>query len=286
MIEQTDYPDGDGLPNCPKCHGRGVLPVLIPGGGPEGAAPCDCVMIRDVLANVDRGWPGLTKAAPIPNSPLKKRTEQDLRITSSLISFREHLRHVACRKGPNWNFKVVSDSDMMEAWLATIGDDDLIDADVGQRRKSMIRSQFLALADLIEPPELLVVLCGVKAARNSAMPEVMLEALNHRQYLSKPTWVVDQPYLPLTSGHLSWNPLVGEFLSQWSVLKLSESSNAAPIPNPVGPQFGFHQMNLNDADNEPASSGTSVRDLLGDLEANEKARESADKKKWKGGNKR
>jgi hypothetical protein len=276
MPDQTDYPQGDGQLNCPKCRGRGVVAVAL-GHGPEGARPCDCVMVRDVLANVNRGWPGLTNAAPIPNSPLKGKTEMDFRITGSLASFREHLRHVACRMGPSWNFKVVSDSDMMEAWLATVGDDDLIDADVGVARKSAIRSQFLALVDLIEPPKLLIILCGVKAARNSAMPEVLLEALRHRQYLSKPTWVVDQPYLPLAAGHLSWNPMVGDFLAQWPYLKLGESSNAERVSTPTPPS-GIQIMTLDDADKRQ-DGGT--RDLLASVEANEKA-----EKKTKRGGKR
>lgn len=267
----SDYPQGDGRPDCPICNGRGVIPVLIPGGGPPGAAPCSCVTIRDVLTNVNRGWPGLTKATPLKGSILKGKTEMDLRITGSLKVFRENLRHVACRMGSSWNFKVVSDSDMMEAWLSNIGDDDVIDADVGQKRKSAVRSQFSALVDLIELPSLLIILCGVKAARNSAMPEVLLEALRHRQYLTKPTWVVDQPSYPLSAGHISWSPYVGEFLADWPFVKLKEreESVSESPKNSNSSSAGIVRFTL--AEELPVSAETKIvqetKDFLSEMEA-------------------
>jgi len=62
-----------------------------------------------------------------------------------------------------------------------------------------------SLVDFIEPPELLVIQLGVKAARNNAMPEVFLETLRHRAFTGKPTWVFDQPDNPFNSNHLCYS---------------------------------------------------------------------------------
>jgi len=116
----------------------------------------------------------------------------------------------------------------MDAWLSRKLD--VKDADVVMLREQADIHRYDALVDLIEPPALLVLVCGVKAARNEAMPEVFLEALRHREHLSKPTWVVDQPSYPLGDGHISYSYAVGDFLSEWPRVKLQGS--AAPVEEP------------------------------------------------------
>lgn len=218
-----DYPSGDGLPGCLKCQGRGVIPAaprpgsVIVGGR---TTPCGCVTERDIIMNVERGWKGLSKASPIPSSPLIGIGKVSLLITATHKVFREHLRHVAVRQGPKWLFSVISDSDMMDSWLARIDDPDVIDADVSQARRQPVTSKYGALVDLVEPPDLLIIVVGVKAARNSAMPEVMLEALQHRIHLNKVTWVVDQPEYRLTTGHISFSDYIGVLIGQWKHVEI------------------------------------------------------------------
>lgn len=230
----TDYPQGDGDPECPRCKGRGVIPVPRDEDDPpdwrgERTQPCPCVYIRDVARNIERGWRGLLKADPVPDSPLKKegRTESDLLITATHYSFRCHLKHVAGRMPSNWGFLVVTDADMMDAWLSPRVKVRDADVDLIRQQRAAAR-KYDALVDLVEPPELLVVLVGVKAARNEAMPEVLLEALQHRAHLSKPTWVVDHPDKPLQDGHISYSHSVGQFLSDWSRIELERSDNDPP----------------------------------------------------------
>ena len=54
---KVEFPQGDGQPDCPICHGRGVIPVpkeqLPPVVLGEFTTPCTCTLVRDVLANIE-----------------------------------------------------------------------------------------------------------------------------------------------------------------------------------------------------------------------------------------
>lgn len=247
--KSVDYPDGDGQPNCQWCKGRGVILATTPPGvvvAGEHLRPCQCVRHRDILANVERGWRGLTQAAKIPESLLFGRGVQSLWITATVRTFKAHLRHVAIRSGTDWRFVVVSDADLMDAWLSRIDDRDIYDGDVEVLRKQPVTSKYGALVDMVEPPQLLIIVAGVKAARNSAMHEVVMEALRHREHINKPTWVVDQPDYPLANGHISYSPQVGEFLRYLPHLKLKKLSSdktTDPAVPPV-PTLGVRMMSF------------------------------------------
>ena len=234
----TDYPQGDGTPECPICKGRGVIPLPRGLDHPiDRTQPCPCVMVRDVARNINRGWKGLLSADPVDQSPLRgdDLTESNIKITGSRPTFRSHMKHVAARMPPTWGFLVVSDADLMDAWLSYKLD--VKDADVDQMRQRADIQRYDALVDLVEPPVLLVLVCGVKAARNEAMPEVLLEALRHREHINRVTWVVDSPSYPLRDGHISYSHAVGEFLSEWDNLTLPEKTDAA-FPVVPGVPYG------------------------------------------------
>lgn len=266
MPEIVDYPFGDGQPNCPDCKGRGVVPAppkpgrIIVGGR---TMPCGCVLARDILRNVERGWRGLSNAAPIPDSPLMHYTGVNTWVTATQKTFREHLRHVAIRQGTKWGFNVVSDADLMDAWLSRIEDAEIHDGDVHQMRQS-VSSKYGMLVDLIEPPELLIVVVGVKAARNSAMSEVMLEVLNHRAHINKPTWVVDQPDYRLAEGHISYSNAVGAVIQRWNsainldakmavipVNRMATPKKTAPVQPPPVPKGKIGMMDMGGDEDSP-----------------------------------
>ena len=222
----VDYPQGDGLPDCPLCFGRGVVELPLDEWHPLAVGPqtriCRCVYVRDVLANMERGWKGLARSKPTP-SPLKGKEQENLWVTATDKTLRRHLRYVVARMEPRWYFAVVSDADLMDSWLHNVPTEDLLDADVGRSRGGpRPTDKYTALVDLVEPPDLLILRVGVKAARNKAMPEVLLEVLQHRGYQSKPTWLVDFPNCRLVSGHIAWDQRVGELLSDWDRVELSE----------------------------------------------------------------
>lgn len=206
---------------------------------------CQCVVRKEILANMERGFQGLQHAQVLPDSPLLKWKETDLWITSSKEWFTAHLRFVAIRQPPRWGFRVCTDADLMQAWLATVAlkGHEIYDADSFElnSRRSM---DYLTLVDIALPPPLLIIRLGVKAARNVAMPEVLLEALRHRSHEGKPTWVWDQPDYPLAEGHLSWSPSVAEEISGWkhvvegdlipqSTKKARATAHRAPTSEPA-----------------------------------------------------
>ena len=244
-----DYPSGDGRPGCPECHGRGVVPL------PKELRPkftvgpitqvCRCVLARDIMANLERGWRGLSKAAPIKGSPLRGHEGDNLLVTAAAKDIKEHVRHVAARMGPRWGFQVVSDAALMDAWLSK-GLAKVYDADVEEARAADARkpapekSPYEALSEIVEPAALLIVILGVKSARNSAMPEVLLEALTLRDFAGRPTWLVDQPVAPFCEGHLSWSLAVSSWIDSWDRIALSRLAVASATPPRAGADGSGH----------------------------------------------
>lgn len=228
---------------CSLCQGKGRLFLKE---GPYGPVTrrCDCVLIEDIISNVDRGWPGLIKAArsPISESPLKEHLDKSLYVRSDLQVFKNHLRFVALRAGPDWNFKVVTDADLMVAWLANVSlsGADIVDPDI--KRPSLTS---LTLLDLVVPPELLIIRLGVKTARNVAMSEVFLEALMHREHEGLPTWIMDQPTKPLQEGHLCWSNEIQHYVAPWKKLNLQgdapKIAHSAPFKSKPSFSFGMSQ---------------------------------------------
>jgi hypothetical protein len=213
--------DWNGDPDCPKCLGRGVVSVDYM-GFPGGAThPCDCRYEQEVRANTDRIWKGLSRARPIAESPLLDMTDLDVIITAPLQEFRRHLRHVAFRKGPRWDARVVSDSALAQAWLATKVD--VFDADVlAQRdRKKVVSEDYVTLVDIAVPFDLLIIQLGVKAAKNREMPGVLLEVLHERDHRDLPTWLVDTPRNPLREGHICWDTRIEDMILEWDTVTLA-----------------------------------------------------------------
>jgi len=229
-----DFPTGSGDPDCDKCKGRGVVPVMVDvGGGVKwpggGTRDCDCVYKRDLIANVKRVWKVLMNVESVDESPLLGMTGQSLWITASSYDFRRHLRHVAFRKGPKWDARVVADATLVTAWLS--GASEVFDADVLVERDGFQRDRpsehYVTLVDLAVPFDLLIIRLGVKAAKNRETPNVIAEAINERELQGKPTWVVDSLIKPLAPGHICYSETVMEILDGFRRVHLSEDQPAA-----------------------------------------------------------
>lgn len=193
--------------------------------------PCKCLMVSDLIRNMDGAWRGLSKGGRLAEpSPLNGRAGENLSITATDETLRAHLRNVALRQGSMWSFKVVSDADLMVAWLspASLVGKEILDPDAAS-----VSSEKATLVDLVEPPGLLIIRLGVKSARNSAMPEVLAEAIAHRLHTDRPVWVVDQPARRLDPGHLAFSSEVVELMAGWSHVSLD------PLP---GPGLGFEPV--------------------------------------------
>lgn len=218
---------GDGNSECLICNGKGVTYRMVDIGGgrmwPSRTIPCDCVYERNLKNNVKRIWPCLMTTVPIDHSPLLKATTKNLWITASQRDFRSHMRYVAFRMSPNWGCKVVTDSKIITSWLASATD--IGDPDVNLEKASN-SLQYTTIEDLAIPPELLVIILGVKAAKNREMPNVLLEAIQERDIRGKATWVVDSPHNPLRQGHICYSEGVAEILDTFykANLKSQEGS--------------------------------------------------------------
>jgi hypothetical protein len=217
---------------CPFCFGREVVELEETHHGIPITAPCKCAIVRDIVRNLERGWVGIARAAPLKSpSPLLEYVTDDLYLTSSDPVLKSHLKFVGAKLGRNWSFAVVTDADLMSSWLANakLSGKEIFDPDViagleklGSDEGRRIRT---TLEDLVEPPGLLIIRIGVKNARNSATHEVFLEALKLRDHLNRPTWVVDQPEYRLhAEGHLCYSPEVEEKLGAFPYLALSSTN--------------------------------------------------------------
>lgn len=195
----------------------GVIPV--PNTFPERQQVCTCMHLKEIVRNVERGWPGLLRSSqlrPGATSDLWPHVNSNLRVTSSLRWFKANLRWCAFRKPPSWDFKVVSDVDLMRAWLGSVAlsGQEIIDPDA-----AAVSLRHLTLLDLIEPPTLLVIRIGIKTAANKEMPNVLLETLLHRTHLDKPTWVYNDWAEPFDESMRSFSYEAAEYLSDWPTIR-------------------------------------------------------------------
>jgi hypothetical protein len=215
-----------GVPGCPDCGGRGVVPDTFGEPPIPRVVSCQCTRVRDIALNVERGWKGLMASPRISETPLMEVADEGgfAWVTADDVLFKAHMRHVAVRMGQGWLFKVVPDADLLTAWLATAAAEGakIIDPDLAARM-APVSTMAITLVDLVDPPEVLVVILGVKAARNSAMPEVLAEAITLRRHAGKPLWIVDQPSKPLVEGHRAWSREVVDLLDGFTRIKMSTS---------------------------------------------------------------
>ena len=88
-------------PDCPNCHGEGMVPVDRVGNKPPAVQLCKCVLHQSILKNVERGMRGLSRAHPVNESPFTGRSEDNLWVTADKSWFFAHLRHIAVRMPPS-----------------------------------------------------------------------------------------------------------------------------------------------------------------------------------------
>lgn len=200
---------------CLLCLGTGFVEGEYNPPHPPSYQRCDCVVKKDIIANVERGMKGLSSKPRVESSPLLGKEIYNLWLTAG-SEFFPHLRHVAIRQPTTWSFKVVSDADLVTAWLGSIAlkGGEILDPDA-----YMVSTKYISIPDLVVPPDLLVIRMGIKAARNSASAEVLAEALNTRFHNDQPTWIWDQPNHPLNTGHLFWSDEVAGVLSGFTRVK-------------------------------------------------------------------
>lgn len=249
---QNQEPGKPGDPNCKQCGGEGVL--LVPDSFPPRYKNCVCMHYKDILRNVERGLPGLTKAQrlkPGTEGAFKGKLDQNLWITAPQHWFRAQLRWIMIRQPPRFWFKVTSDAELMRAWLGTVHLKGLniIDPDAHQ-----VSSRYMNLEDLVEPPGLLIIHVGVKKARNEASPEVLFETLNIRSFRGKPTWIFNEDHTPFDGSMPSHSYEVEAYLNEWE--HITRKSPKKTIRNPTGQMPDVSKL-LRTETEVPAEEGSS-----------------------------
>lgn len=218
------------MKTCPKCGGHGYIQKDDGHYGIPEAIRCDCMIEKALLEQSEKAWVHLGKVPVRKRTPLKGKCTQNLLISSDKDSLRLHLRaSLAHFCQPEKFIKVVGDHTLMSAWLGgmSLQGRDIADPDFQRDLK------VYSLEDLAESPYLLVVRLGTKMARNSAMPEVLVETIEMREHLSRPTWIVQEPDKPLEQGHIAWSRELEDVLDGWDVVRLDGNSRASSGQAPL-----------------------------------------------------
>jgi len=176
-------------PKCPDCMGSGYRVV---DARRDVSVVCHC-MRTDVVAS--RLGPWLSKAERILITPLEGRHKENLLLLARPKTANAHLRKVL--EGlPGLTFHDITDADILDAFL---GKSDLVEVVTEADREHG------SLADLVRPPDLLILRASIVSYPNKALPGVFLQALRLREHAGKPTWLVFSPGQPFSQDHLCWS---------------------------------------------------------------------------------
>jgi len=207
-------------PNCPDCGGRGFIvgeSMLL------GGRYCDCTMDALRLENMDKIWKSLSETVDVPQlreaPPLLKLVKHSLWITAPQELFKRHLKAVAFNKSTIWDAKVRTDAELLDSWFGTAKAQGVKIYDMEIENSTL---EAIDIRDLVEPPELCIIVLGVKQLPNKEAPNSLLEAIGYRRHVGKPTWLVDQPDHPIDQmHHRFYSDILDGWLKHWPHLHLS-----------------------------------------------------------------
>jgi hypothetical protein len=226
------------MKTCEICGGHGYIQKDDGHFGIPEAIRCDCMVEKALLEQAEKAWVHLGKVPVRKRSPLIGKCSENLVVSSHKDALRLHLRaSLAHFSKPQFFIKVVGDHTLMSAWLGgmSLQGKDIADPDFQRDLK------VYSLEDLAEAPYLLVIRLGTKMARNSAMSEVLLETIEMREHLDRPTWIVDEPDKPLEEGHLAWSRDVEDAIEGWSRIRLDDVGGGRKVKTSKVSSTGNHK---------------------------------------------
>ena len=153
--------------------------------------PCVCALIERFQARVGTE---IFQAQTLQTSPLREKMDKDLFIEANRLDMLPHLKHVLWYAGLDFFFRMVTDTEMLDAWLSK------------GKENSQEFHGYSSLRDAVEDPALLIIFIGVMTYPNRALPGVFLEALKLRNHRGLPTWIVCGRDQTFAQGHLCWSP--------------------------------------------------------------------------------
>jgi hypothetical protein len=226
------------MAKCKKCGGVGYTQKDNGHMGMPQAIQCDCVIDKALDEQAERAWTHLSVAPVRKRSPLNKKLHQNLVITATTDQLRLNLRSALGNlRNPNLFVKVIGDHTLMSSWLGSmmIQGKDIIDPDYQRDLK------VYSLDDLAEAPYLMVIRLGTKVARNAAMSEVVVEAIEIREHLKKPTWLIIDPNKPLEEGHIAWSQLLEDTINPWDHININANSSSSKTTKKSVSNMGQHK---------------------------------------------
>jgi len=179
---------------CSKCNGaKFTREVSKNEWGVEilNLKPCVCALIERFQARVGTE---IFQAQTLESSPLRECMKKDMFIEANRLDLLPHLKHVLWYAGMDFFFRMVTDTEILDAWLSK-GKDNSTDF-----------HGYSSLRDAVEDPTLLIIYIGVMTYPNRALPGVFLEALKLRDHRGLPTWIVCGRDQTFAQGHMCWSP--------------------------------------------------------------------------------
>jgi hypothetical protein len=132
--------------------------------------------------------PSLKRSPPLLTNEMD-RTQDNLFIQGTWDHVLPHLKFVLGFKvncNPNFRFRFVTDERLLTVYLGK----DAYLTKLRDSRDSVV--SFNTLSDLVNADfDLIIIRLGFRAYKNRALPDVLREALMHREIKEKPTWIVE-----------------------------------------------------------------------------------------------
>lgn len=263
----SEYAD----PDCPHCGGAGFIygESMLDGGH-----NCECMLDVLRLENMEKIWKSLSEVTEVPqlreNPPLRHLVTRDAWITAPVEIFRRHLKALAFHKSTIWDAKVRTDAMILDSWFGTLKAQGAKIYDV-EIEKSILEA--IDIRDLVEPPDLCILVLGTKRLPNKEAPNSILEAIGYRRHVNKPTWVVDQPDHTIDQmHHLFYSSTLETWLKSWPHINLFPTGAQV-----VGKPRIQHAVaaSTNDLDDllDESTGNMEIDDALSDVDAEEEPEE-------------
>lgn len=259
--EEIIQPSPSATVNCQECGDTGFIRMVVEGSiHPPESKRCKCRRKIDLADNMERGWKGLVFAQKFASSELTELSRKNLWITAPIDLFKGHFRRVAIDKGPAWKFRVLTDADLVQAWLANIAMRGVEILDSQFKDIDPLSTDFVTLDHAAKSMGFLCIILGIKSTANRETPNVLMEVLRIRYQMNMPTWIVDQPEKPLDHGHLCYSSEIDYFLRSWPHKRVKLNGGGV---RPSKPKLPSASSVIYEGDNPYAPKSAEYDDIPG-----------------------
>lgn len=268
-------------PECPECAGKGWIYAssMLTLPGEKGGHYCRCAQDFLKIKNMERVWKSLSEA-PMPaglrdEPPLRRLLRHNVWMTAKEKHLKAHLKALAFSMNDMWDARVYSDKDLLKAWLNTAyaQGHKIYDTEISE---SMVTVKAMYIDELVEPPDLVVLVLGVKQAPNKETPNVLLEAVRSRMHIGKPMWIVDQPDGRIDQmHHRGYSEQLEGLLAHWPHVRLTATGlvSVAALPDHVSDDVANDPSEaeeiLKDDKDDEVEGGDEIDEALADLDEDE-----------------